>query len=275
MVSANLSGAGVLALRNASATTVVECTGNTFDIVRGRYLLFGQRFAEGSTLNFKDNTVKAKAFSDWLIYMDGMACNMAYNTITIDDNPEFYAAEMTKSGLLSGCATAKPYQVDHNKIYCNSGKSSYLFQFPTSFTMSDNQITFSPKSKLAAILTYNPAVKPGAGVVSKVTNNTIGTATDVSHGGHIANIDYFVRFYTTGAYTFPQLDISNNFAIVNMRLVQRSTAASAIIGNGPITIAGNLTYSELYSNDMAVIDPKVNEAGLKLIANTSYQIAAQ
>ena len=270
MVSANLSEAGVLALRNASATTVVECTGNTFDIARGRYLLYGTKFPEGSTLNFKNNTVNAKAFNGWLIYMDNMSCNMVNNTITLNDNPEFYAAETTKFGLLSGGATAKPYQIDHNKIYCNDGNVLYLFQLPTSFTMSGNQFTFSPKSKLAAILTYNPMSRAGAGMTSTITNNTVNTIRDVSQRGDITNIDYFMRFYTTGAYPFPRLNISNNSATLNMRLIQRSSASREIVSDGLINIADNKVHSMLYSGNAAVIDPKLNESSLKLMGNTSY-----
>ena len=266
-------------LKQVSASAVVDFNKNTIDIDRGLYLSYGTSLSQGSVLNLSGNTITARSSDSWLFTMAGMACNMINNTITLNDNPEFYASNDSAVGLISGGASSVPYRVENNTIYCNAPNISYLFSIPTSFTMTGNQIWFAPDSKLLGVVTYSPEADAVAGEVTTITKNTIGDITSVLSGSKTAddsavNADYFVRFLTSKGYTLPKIDISENSAIVRLRLINRPTTGKGIPSAGTVSVTGNLIHSTLYSDEQAVIDTKLRESYLTLASNISLMEAA-
>ena len=264
-------------LKLVSDSSVVNYTKNTINLDRGIYLSYGTSLNQGSVLNLSGNTITATAGGGWLFTMAGMSCNMVGNTLTLNANPE---SDNSTVGLLQGGASPVPYRVEGNTIYCNAPDMSYLFSMPTSFTMTGNQIWFAPDSKLLGIVTYSPEADAASGEVTTITKNTIGDITSVLRGDmtadeSVANADYLVRFNTAKGYTFPNIVISENSAIVKLRLINRTTSGGGLPSLDTVSVMNNLIHSTLYSAEQAVIDTKLKERHLILESNISLMAAAE
>ena len=267
MQATSTSGGKLLYFKGIESTSVIDCKDNTIDIDRGFYLSFSNVNSSepGSILNFTGNTVEMNAFSAYALTMSHMTCNMLHNTITLNAHPTSTSQTL---GLLSGGNPSIPYRVEDNIISCNAPDTSYLFTMPTSFTMTGNQIRFAPGSALLSVVNYNPAANAVSGDVTTITNNTIGRIdAGLLSGNTAANADYFVRFVKTNGYTFPEVNISDNTAVVKQRLINRPTTGGGISNAGTVSVTDNLIYSELGSNESAVINPAILESNLVLDNN--------
>jgi len=214
--------------------------------------------------------VTAKAMDEWLIYMDGMTFDMTYNTITLNDNEEFYGVDIQKKGLLSSGTAKESFRIEDNKIICDSGNTSYLFNLATVFSMKGNEIIFSPNSKLVAVINYNPSAEASSGDTCEISDNIVGDLDEVANENVYTNTDYLVRFYTSSTFTYPQIEITDNVTFVNLRLVNRASASRMISSHGDILIDSNKIYSELNIDEATIIDQKVNESNLILGADNLY-----
>ena len=274
MTSDSVSLGRLFYIKKASASTVVDCNNNTLNVDRGIFVSYVTTLGQGGVLNLSGNTITGKALGGWayMFSMAGMVCNMTNNTITLNENSEFYSPTDTTYGLLQGGASSVPYRVENNIIYCNAPNTAYLFSMPTSFTMTGNQIRVAPGSKLLGVVTYSPAANAAAGEVTTITDNTIDRITGALSGNAVATADYFVRFYTSdgngNVYTLPEINISDNTVVVKQRLINRPTSGGGVIPSiGTVSVTGNLIHSELGSNVSAVIDTAVWEANLVLDNN--------
>ena len=265
MQTTSTNGGKVLYLKTISASSVIDCKNNTIDVDRGRYVSYSVSSQPGSVFNLSGNTIDVRAFGDHAMALSGLTLNMLNNTINLNANP---TATSQTFGLLYGGTPSSPYLVENNIINCNAPDTSYLFTMPTSFTMTGNQIRFAPGSAILSVVNYSPAANAVSGDVTTITNNTIGRIdAGLLSGNTAANADYFVRFVKTNGYTFPEVNISDNTAVVKQRLINRPTTGGGIANAGTVSVTDNLIYSELGSNESAVINPAILEANLALDNN--------
>ena len=269
MKTVSTDSATAVQLRANTPTSVIDCTDNTITIQRGQFAVFGAGTTkDGGVLNFVNNTVNSPDSTSYIVSPHMLSCNMIDNTITISPNDSFKSNESGK-GILTTQATSVEYQIENNDIYYGGTGATSLFALKSAFSMSNNRIHFQQGSDILTVVNYAPAANAAPRSVSVISNNTIGEITDVLSGISAANTDYLVQLNSAGSYTYPELDISENSAIVNLRLVGRSNTSKTIASIGSIKIADNLVYSVLNNIDAAVIDLKVREPNLTLGANTS------
>ena len=268
MQSASVTGGNLLYWKTIASTAVINCKDNTINLDRGKHLSYSLSSDPGSTLNMTGNTIDIRTSVVSAMLLSNITLNLLHNTVNLNANLESTARA---GGILSGGTPAAPYRVEDNIINCKTMDTAYLFTMPLLFTMLRNQINFDPGCALLSVVDYRPSDNAGSYDITTAADNILGDI-QAALGGSAANADYFIRFYLSGGYAFPEIVIRDNVAVVKQRLINRSVSGGGIPSVGAITATYNSVYSEQYNdNDAVIIDTALREPNLVLANNTSLR----